>query len=169
MNDAKAPEKSLYSFYVTLVSLVIFQMLLYGIWSISNSAPATAMKSMMSGNASKDTFLYALFPKDWIQANAAYVQEFISVMTLPPKESIQHQAEVSLNWKGTCNTLSSLTKPTLIITGTDGVTSPPANSLILTQKIPGAWLVQIKGGGHGAMYQYPEEFSKVLLTFLDTT
>ena len=129
----------------------------------------TAMKSMMSGNASKDTFLYALFPKDWIQANAAYVQEFISVMTLPPKESIQHQAEVSLNWKGSCNTLSSLTKPTLIITGTDDVTSPPANSLILTQKIPGAWLVQIKGGGHGAMYQYPEEFSKVLLTFLDTT
>ena len=57
----------------------------------------------------------------------------------------------------------------LIITGTDDVTSPPANSLILTQKIPGAWLVQIKGGGHGAMYQYPEEFSKVLLTFLDTT
>ena len=94
----------------------------------------------------------------------AYVQEFISVMTLPPKESIQHQAEVSLNWKGSCNTLSSLTKPTLIITGTDDVTSPPANSLILTQKIPGAWLVQIKGGG-----QYPEEFSKVLLTFLDTT
>jgi pimeloyl-ACP methyl ester carboxylesterase len=34
---------------------------------------------------------------------------------------------------------------------------------------PGAWLVQIKGGGHGAMYQYPEEFSKVLLTFLNTT
>ena len=129
----------------------------------------TAMKSMMSGNASKDTFLYALFPKDWIQANAAYVQEFISVMTLPPKESIQHQAEVSLNWNGTCDILPSIAKPTLIITGTDDLTSPPANSLMLAQKIPGAWLVQIKGGGHGAMYQYPEEFSKVLLTFLDTT
>jgi pimeloyl-ACP methyl ester carboxylesterase len=129
----------------------------------------TAMKSMMSGNASKDTFLSALFPKEWIKANAAYVQKFISLMTLPPKESIQHQAEVSLNWNGTCDRLSSITKPTLIITGTDDVTSPPANSLMLAQKIPGAWLVQIKGGGHGAMYQYPEEFSKVLLTFLNTT
>jgi pimeloyl-ACP methyl ester carboxylesterase len=90
-------------------------------------------------------------------------------MTLPPKESIQHQAEVSLNWNGTCDILPSITKPTLIITGTDDVTSPSANSLMLAQKIPGAWLVQIKGGGHGAMYQYPEEFSKVLLTLLNTT
>jgi pimeloyl-ACP methyl ester carboxylesterase len=129
----------------------------------------TAMKSMMSGNASKDTFLSALFPKEWIKANAAYVQKFSSLMTLPPMESIQHQAEVSLNWNGTCDILPSITKPTLIITGTDDVTSPSANSLMLAQKIPGAWLVQIKGGGHGAMYQYPEEFSKVLLTFLNTT
>ena len=125
----------------------------------------TAMKSMMSGNASKDTFLSALFPKEWIKANTAYVQKFISLMTLPPKESIQHQAEVSHNWNGTCDILPSITKSTLIITGT----LPPANSLMLAQKIPGAWLVQIKGGGHGAMYQYPEEFSNVLLTFLDTT
>jgi len=125
------------------------------------------MKSMMSGNASKDTFLSALFPKEWIKANAAYIQMFISQMTLPPKESIQHQAEVSLNCKGTCDILSSITKSTLIITGTDDVTSPPANSLILAQKIPGAWLVQIQGGGHGAMYQYPDIFSRIVLTFLE--
>jgi len=56
----------------------------------------------------------------------------------------------------------------LIITGTDDVTSPPANSLILAQKIPGAWFVQIQGGGHGAMYQYPDTFSRILLTFLET-
>jgi pimeloyl-ACP methyl ester carboxylesterase len=83
-------------------------------------------------------------------------------------ESIQHQAEVGANWKGTCDMLSSITKPTLIITGTDDVTSPPANSLILAQKIPGAWLVQIKGGGHGAIYQYPDMFSRIVLAFLET-
>ena len=81
------------------------------------------MKSMMSGNASKETFLSALFPKEWI-TNAAYVQKFISFMTWPPKESIQHQAEADSNWKGTCDILSSITKPTLIITGKDDVTSP---------------------------------------------
>jgi pimeloyl-ACP methyl ester carboxylesterase len=124
---------------------------------------------MISGNATKDTFLSTLFPKEWIKENATYVQNLILPMTQVSKESIQRQAQMAPNWKGTCDRMSSIPKPTLILTGTDDVTSPPANSLMLVQKIPGAWLVQIKGGGHGAMYQYPEEFSKVLLTFLDTT
>jgi hypothetical protein len=38
------------------------------------------------------------------------------------------------------------------------------NSLIIAAKIP--WLVQIKGGGHGVMYQYPEQFSNIVNTFL---
>ncbi|HYT45571.1 MAG TPA: alpha/beta hydrolase [Methylomirabilota bacterium] len=62
-----------------------------------------------------------------------------------------------------------MSKPTLVITGTEDVAVPAANSLILAQKIPGAWLVQIKGGGHGLMYQYPDIFNKVLQTFLLTT
>ena len=45
---------------------------------------------------------------------------------------------------------------------------PPASSLILAQKIPGAWLVQITGGGHGLMYQYPDKVSRIVLTFLET-
>jgi hypothetical protein len=56
---------------------------------------------MVSGNASKDTFLSTLFPKEWIKANTAYVQKLSSPMMLP-KESIQHQAEVGPGWVGTC-------------------------------------------------------------------
>lgn len=51
---------------------------------------------------------------------------------------------------------------------TDDIIRPPANSLMLAEKIPGAWLVQIKGGGHGVMYQYPNKFSRIVLTFLET-
>jgi pimeloyl-ACP methyl ester carboxylesterase len=57
----------------------------------------------------------------------------------------------------------------LVIAGTEDVAVPAANSLNLAQKIPGAWLVQIKGGGHGLMYQYPDILNKVLRTFLSTT
>jgi pimeloyl-ACP methyl ester carboxylesterase len=57
----------------------------------------------------------------------------------------------------------------LIVTGTEDIAVPAANSLIIAQKIPGAWLVQIKGAGHGLMYQYPEKVSTVLQTFLTTT
>jgi pimeloyl-ACP methyl ester carboxylesterase len=44
-----------------------------------------------------------------------------------------------------------------------------SNSLILAQKILGAWPVQIKGAGHGLMYQYPEQFSEIVKTFLEST
>ena len=55
-------------------------------------------------------------------------------------------------WTGTCNKLKNITQPTLVIVGTDDVLNPPANPLLITERIHGAWLVQLKGGGHGLMY-----------------
>jgi pimeloyl-ACP methyl ester carboxylesterase len=46
--------------------------------------------------------------------------------------------------------------------------TPAANSLMIAERIPGLWLVQIKDAGHGLMYQYPDKFSKVISTFLQT-
>ena len=43
------------------------------------------------------------------------------------------------------------------MTGTEDVTIPAANSLIIAGKIPGAWLVQIKDAGHALPNQYPDE------------
>jgi pimeloyl-ACP methyl ester carboxylesterase len=129
-------------------------------------------RSVESGNASIDTFLSIFLPKEWLKEkeNAAYVQKVFSAMmpsfNTTPKESIQHQAQTTYNWKGTCERLSSINKPTLVIVGTEDIVRPPANSLMLAEKIPGAWLVQIKGGGHGVMYQYPQQFTAVLETFL---
>jgi pimeloyl-ACP methyl ester carboxylesterase len=57
----------------------------------------------------------------------------------------------------------------LVITGTDDVSIPSRNSLIIAEKIAGAWLVQIKGAGHGLTYQYPEKFTKIVRTFLEIT
>jgi pimeloyl-ACP methyl ester carboxylesterase len=39
----------------------------------------------------------------------------------------------------------------------------------MAELIPGAWFVQINGGGHGLMYQYPEQFSSIVQTFLQNT
>ena len=46
---------------------------------------------------------------------------------------------------------------------------PYVNSLKIVEKIPGAWLVQIKNAGHAVMDQYPEEIGKILKIFLSTT
>jgi pimeloyl-ACP methyl ester carboxylesterase len=68
---------------------------------------------------------------------------------------------------GTCNSISSITQPTLVIVGTDDLFTPAANSLMIVNKIPAAGLVQIRDSGHGLMYQYPDQFSKVVSTFLE--
>jgi len=75
----------------------------------------------------------------------------------------------STNWSGVCSQLPNIAKPTLVITGTEDVTIPAANSLIIAEKVPGAWLVQMKNAGHQITSQYPEEIGKILNTFLTTT
>ncbi len=73
------------------------------------------------------------------------------------------------NWSGACDELAKLDKPTLAITGTDdNFYEPHVNSLKIAEKIPGAWLVQIKNAGHAVPDQYPVEISKILNTFLST-
>ncbi len=62
-----------------------------------------------------------------------------------------------------------MTKLTLAVTGTDDIVRPLANSIMLAEKIPGAWPVQTRDAGHGLMYQYPEKFAKVVETFLTVT
>ncbi len=73
------------------------------------------------------------------------------------------------NWSGACDELAKIAKPTLVITGTDDNNyQPHVNSLKIVEKIPGAWLVQIKDAGHAIMDQYPEEIGKIVNTFLST-
>ena len=76
---------------------------------------------------------------------------------------------LATNWSGICDQLRGISKPTLIIAGTDDDVVPSSNSLVIATKIPGAWVVQIRNAGHDLMYQYPVKFNKVLQTFLSTT
>jgi pimeloyl-ACP methyl ester carboxylesterase len=73
------------------------------------------------------------------------------------------------NWSGICDELTKISASTLAITETDDNNVPPANSLIITEKIPGSWLVRIKDAGHAILAQYPDKINKVLQTFLATT
>ena len=73
-------------------------------------------------------------------------------------------------WSGTCGVLAKLDKPTLVITGIDdNYYQPHVNSLKIAEKIPGAWLVQIKNAGHAVVNQYPAEVGKIMNTFLSTS
>jgi pimeloyl-ACP methyl ester carboxylesterase len=120
-----------------------------------------------------DAFLSVTFPPEWIRMNPNYLETIpktteIVLFTTLVKQFNVVEDWLSRNWTGICDQLQHISIPTLIITGAEDVAVPAANSLILVQKIPSAWLVQIKGAGHGLMYQYPEEFSEIVKTFLST-
>jgi pimeloyl-ACP methyl ester carboxylesterase len=116
--------------------------------------------------------LSVTFPLSWIKSHPHFTfpqpKETISPSTLKQQFNIVEDW-FATNWSGICSQLSKISIPTLVITGTEDVAVPAANSLIIAAKIPSSWLVQIKGAGHGLMYQYPEKLSKVLQTFLTTT
>lgn len=116
--------------------------------------------------------LSVTFPLSWIKSHPHFTfpqpKETISPSTLKQQFNIVEDW-FATNWNGICSQLSKISTPTLVITGTEDVAVPPANSLIIAAKIPGSWLVQIRGAGHGLMYQYPDKLSKVLQTFLTTT
>ncbi len=111
-----------------------------------------AIETMTKTNASSpptqediDKITSTLFPPEWFKANPNY-QNYIPL----PKESvsaeiIQKQNEAIVSWitTGTCNALSNITQPTLVIVGTDDIWTPAGNSLLIAERIPGSWLVQI--------------------------
>jgi pimeloyl-ACP methyl ester carboxylesterase len=120
-----------------------------------------------------DAFLSVTFPPEWIRMNPNYLETIpktteIVLFTTLVKQFNVVEDWLSRNWTGICDQLQHISIPTLTITGAEDVAVPTANSLILVQKIPSAWLVQIKGAGHGLMYQYPEEFNEIVKTFLST-
>ena len=107
-----------------------------------------------------------LFPEVWRMQNPNYLETLPKTTEVIPSETLDLQTEAILNWEGVCDKLNIITQPTLVVVGTDDVFTPSSNSLLIAEKINGSRLVQIPGGGHGVMFQYPETFNSILQTFL---
>jgi pimeloyl-ACP methyl ester carboxylesterase len=109
------------------------------------------------------------FPEEWRNENPNYLDNIPKTTETVLNETLGRQLESAFNWQGTCDRLKNMTQPTLVIVGNEDTATPAANNLRMAELIPGAWYVQINGGGHGLMYQYPEQFSNVVKTFLENT
>jgi pimeloyl-ACP methyl ester carboxylesterase len=143
--------------------------------AIPQSPEVAQIFSDVANNRLQDItkFLSVIFPESWIKSHPNNLALPQSTEIVPNDTKIQQDNVVkewfATNWSGVCDQLSKVTIPTLLVTGTEDVAVPANNSLIIAQKIPGAWLVQFREAGHGLMYQYPEQLSEVLQTFLTTT
>ena len=140
-------------------------------------------KSLNNVSASQEemkAFVTASLGSGWIKLHPEVLENIPTDMQqakpgLSP-EAMNNQMNVGKEWEdnpkwsGACDELAKLDKPTLVTTGTDdNKIVPYVNSLKIAEKIPGAWLVQIKNAGHAIMVQYPEEMGKIINTFLSTT
>jgi pimeloyl-ACP methyl ester carboxylesterase len=104
-------------------------------------------------------------PASWFKAHSDYLNYFRIPKEFPiPQQIHLQQLDAAATWTGTCNALSSITQPTLVIVGTDDDAAP--DSLTLAEGIPGSWLIRIRDAGHDLMYQHPDEFNTILMTFL---
>ena len=112
-----------------------------------------------------------MFPPQWLEEHPEILN---TVIQLAPVRSaspaiIQQQGLAVGTWKGSCDRLSGITQPTLLIVGDQDLLTPAANSVMMSQRIPGSWLVITEGTGHGAMWQVPNEFTADIQNFLETT
>jgi pimeloyl-ACP methyl ester carboxylesterase len=142
------------------------------------STPPTPELSKLVQNTSKsmqeilDGVTALIFPKEWSIQNPQVIETVKEGYKIPPvisMDTIQKQGIASSYWynAGVCNQLEKITMPILIVVGTKDILTPKANSLLMTEKIPDAWLVQIKDGGHGVMYQYPDKLTSIVHDFLE--
>jgi pimeloyl-ACP methyl ester carboxylesterase len=114
----------------------------------------------------------------WIRLHPESLEHIPTLQQAKPglsPDAMNNQNNVGKHWEdnpnrsGACDELAKIAKPTLVITGTDDNNyQPHVNSLKIVEKIPGAWLIQIKDAGHAIMDQYPEEIGKIVNTFLST-
>jgi hypothetical protein len=157
-----------------LVMVVLYGASCGGKENIPQSPEVVRILSDIVNNRLQDRekALSVSYPLSWIKSHhnitSPQSKEIVSPDTLKKQFNIVEDW-FATNWNGVCSQLSKISVPTLVITGTEDIAVPAANSLIIAQKVPGSWLVQIKGAGHGLMYQYPDKLSKVLQTFLTTT
>jgi pimeloyl-ACP methyl ester carboxylesterase len=155
--------------------LILYAASCGGEQAIPESPDVANIFSDVANNRLQDItkFLSVIFPQSWIQSHPNSLAPPMSKEIVPNDTKIQQDNVVkewfATNWSGVCDQLSKITVPTLLVAGTEDVAVPANNSLIIAQKIPGAWLVQFREAGHGLMYQYPEELSTALQTFLTTT
>ncbi len=111
--------------------------------------------------------LGVLLPPEWVAQNQAYLR----AASAGPREhasadTIGQQEQAMADWPGTCERLPQLQLPALILVGTRDEVLPPANAVILAERIPGAWLAQFTGGGHAMQLQYPRQIAATIHTFL---
>jgi pimeloyl-ACP methyl ester carboxylesterase len=85
-------------------------------------------------------------------------------------EATAAQGAALLAWMGgdgtTYDQLPFVGQPALVANGDEDIMIPPANSVVLAERLPRAQLVLYPDAGHGFLFQEPEAFGRLVVDFL---
>ncbi len=111
-----------------------------------------------------------LFPIKAIKQADAY---FNVLSQLPPQKmdnaalKAQAQAiETEVGGEGILRHLVLIKSKVLVLNGAQDILTPVQNALMIADATPGAWLIQIRGAGHGVLFQEPEYSAQIMELFL---
>ncbi|MER6125988.1 alpha/beta hydrolase [Streptomyces sp. NPDC001795] len=131
---------------------------------------------MAAPQASTEGFQALFFTPDEVgrKASQTYWDNIHNTRRLPESDVQLEAAKVQLGaiaaYAGgddaTLPELEQIKQPVLVVNGNDDTMVPTPNSYLLAQKIPNAELILYPHSGHGSLFQYPETFTRDVLTFL---
>ncbi len=133
----------------------------------------TAMKKGSEQRVHPKTVLFFSETKNGKNAAAAFMDRIgkHTVDADPPvsNETMQAQAKAIVTWGSVPpndGKLQGIRQPVLIVNGSNDVMVPTSNSVAMFQQIPSAQLALYPDSGHGALFQYHDQFVALADTFL---
>jgi 3-oxoadipate enol-lactonase len=122
----------------------------------SRISPSPEAVSLLVNNAGlsreeilrKDAPLF--FSERFRSQNPEVIEEHYRLQLLAPLQpEYAFEAQLSAIYQFDCtDALAKISNPTLVVTGTEDVLIPPANSIYLAEHLPKTELIQIPGAGH---------------------
>lgn len=79
---------------------------------------------------------------------------------------VREQFDALQRWRGVYPRLKEVQAKALVISGDRDLVTPPDNAGILAMAIPDAGAIIMEDGGHGVIFQYPEEVAGIITEFL---
>lgn len=132
----------------------------------------TVLEDAIEHQADNPHIWFATFPwfaSPTFMANDDIVEAAVSLFDRPPDPKRDRGRVAQLRAcieHDTTERVSEITAPTLVLAGGDDIVSPPANVQAIAEAIAGAQLKILDHGGHGVIYEFPEEINQAVVEFM---
>lgn len=111
--------------------------------------------------------LKLIFTPEFVETNPGFIKDFRKRYMESPASARNTKRQFIASMRAdTYDHLDGIRSHTLVVTGARDLFIPPRNSHILTERIPGAKLIEYPDAGHCFMSQKRVEFTKDIIDFL---